>query len=303
MRIEGVFRGGIAMRSQLTAIAAFAATIGFGLTAFAQQAGVGVQGSGSANTQAGVTAQADSNATAQAPAAAPAPAQNQQVGMGLGTGTAAPAPGGSDHDAVVGHLAVGFLGRASIPYGLATNPELPVPVIGVRYWLDPMLGLDLGAGLYLGGTSTDVKTTPPGNTVSASGPKPAAFVIHAGVPLALASARHFTFEIIPEANFGYASVTGDAASNAAGITKQTGMHLDLGARAGGEIHFGFMGIPQLSLVGSVGLRFDYDKLGQDAAAAAGATRNQSTSVWALRTSVYDSPWNIFISNVSAFYYF
>jgi hypothetical protein len=290
------------MRSHSTAIAAFAATIGFGFTALAQQAAVGVQGSASADTQAGATAQADPNANAAAQTAAPA--QNQQVGMGMGTGTAAPPPGGSDHDGVVGHLAVGFLGRASIPYGLAATPELPVPVIGVRYWLDPMLGLDLGAGLYLGGTSTDVKTTPPGNTVSASGPKPAAFVIHAGVPLALASARHFTFEIIPEANFGYASVTGDAASNAAGITKQTGMHLDLGARAGGEIHFGFMGIPQLSLVGSVGMRFDYDKLGQDTAAgAAGATQNQSTSVWALRTSVYDSPWNIFISNVSAFYYF
>lgn len=291
------------MKLRSTAIAAFAATLGFGLTAFAQQAAVGVQGSASANTQTGATAQADPNAAAAAQA--PAPAQNQQVGMGLGTATAAPAPGGSDHDAMVGHLAVGFLGRASLPYGVPGNPELPVPIIGVRYWLDPMLGLDLGAGLYLGGTSTDNKVNPPGTTVSTSGPKPTAFAIHAGVPLALASARHFTFEIIPEANFGYASVTWDAAVGPAGVTKQTGVHLDLGARAGGEIHFGFMGIPQLSLVGSVGLRFDYDKLGQDGPApgAAGATLNQSTSVWALRTSVYDSPWNIFISNVSAFYYF
>ncbi len=295
------------MKSHSTAIAAFAATIGFGLTAFAQQAAVGVQGTAAANTQAGTTAQADSNATAQAPAAAPAPAQNQQVGMGLGTGTAAPAPGGSDHDAVVGHLAVGFLGRASIPYGLAGNPELPVPVIGVRYWLDPMLGLDLGAGLYLGGTSNDTKVTPPGATVSTSGPKPTAFVIHAGVPLALTSSKHFAFEVIPEANFGYASVAQDAALTgpAPGITKQTGVHLDLGARAGGEIHFGFMGIPQLSLVGSVGMRFDYNSLGYDATpvAAGSPTTHQSTSIWALRTSVYDSPWNIFISNVSAFYYF
>ena len=285
------------MRSRLTAIAAFAATVSFGISALAQQATAGVQGS--------TTAQADANAAAQAPA--PAPAQNQQAGMGLGTGTAAPAPGGSDHDAMVGHLAVGFLGRASMPYGLIGNPELPVPIIGVRYWIDPTLGLDLGMGLYLGGASNDTTVTPPGGAaVSTSGPKRAAFMLHAGVPLALASAKHFTFEVIPETNIGLASVTQDAALTAAGITKQTGFPLDLGARAGGEIHFGFMGLPQLSLVGSVGLRFNYDKVGRDATVvlpAGSTTTHQSGSAWDLRTSVYESPWNIFISNVSAFYYF
>jgi len=283
------------MRSRSTAIAAFAATISLGISALAQQATAGVQVS--------TTAQADANAAAQAPA----PAQNQQVGMGLGTGTATPAPGGSDHDAMVGHLAVGFLGRASMPYGLIGNPELPVPIIGVRYWINPMVGLDLGLGLYVGGASNDTTVTPPGGAaVSTSGPKPTAFMLHAGVPLALASAKHFTFEVIPETNFGFASVTQDAALTAAGITKQTGFHLDLGARAGGEIHFGFMGLPQLSLVGSVGLRFNYDKVAQDATPvlpAGSPTTHQSGSAWDLRTSVYESPWNIFISNVSAFYYF
>lgn len=149
--------------------------------------------------------------------------------------------------------------------------------------------------------------TPPGTTVSTSGPKPAAFVVHAGVPLALASAKHFTFEVIPEVNFGYAQETADAAVGLNGIanaTKQTGVHLDVGARAGAEIHFGFMGLPQLSLQGSVGLRFDYDKLGQDVAPPAPAPGvHTSTSIWGLGTTVYDNPWNIFVSNVSALYYF
>ena len=169
-----------------------------------------------------------------------------------------------------------------------------------------MIGLDLGAGLWLGGTSTDTTVTPPGTTVTVSGPKTAAFVIHGGIPLALASAKHFTFEIIPEVNFGYGQQTQDATAANGGITKQNGTHLDLGARAGAEIHFGFMGIPQLSLVGSVGLLFDYDKLGQDAtpvAPAGSPTTHTSVSEWNLRTTVNDSPWNIFISNVSAFYYF
>jgi len=295
------------IRSKLAASAAFAATVCFGISAMAQQAAgtaaVGVQGT--------ATAQGDTNAAAQA-----TPAQNQQaqVGMGLPNATNAPAPGGSDHDGVVGHLAVGFLGRASMPLLGVTaagapngaTVDLPVPVIGVRYWMDPMIGLDVGLGLFLGGTSTDTTTTPPGTKVSTSGPKPAAFMLHAGVPLALASARHFTFEVIPEANFGYASQTQDAAMTAAGLTKLTGVHLDVGARAGGEIHFGFMGIPQLSLVGSVGMRFNYDKLGYDAtpvAPAGSPTAHQSTGIWSLGTTVNESPWNIFISNVSAFYYF
>jgi hypothetical protein len=266
-------------------------------------AAVGVQGNAAVGTQAAPTAQADPNAAANAQAPAN---QQAQMGMALPTATAAaPAAGASDHDAVVGHLAVGFLGRASIP--IANNPALPVPVVGVRYWLDPMVGLDLGLGLWLGGTST----TPPAPAPSLSGPKTSAFILHAGVPLALASAKHFTFEIIPEANFGYGQQTQDALLAGplglpAGATKQSGTHFDVGARAGAEIHFGFMGLPQLSLLGTVGLRFDYDKLGQDvtpAAPAAPASQHTSISDWNLRTSVYDSPWNIFISNVSAFYYF
>ncbi len=295
------------IRSLSTASAVFVAC---GLTAFsamAQQAGgtaaVGVQGNAAVGTQAPPTAQADTNATAAANAQAPAPANQQgQAGMALPTAAAAaPVAGASDHDAEVGHLAVGFLGRASIPvYG---NPALPVPVVGVRYWLDPMVGLDLGLGLWLGGTST----TNPAPAASTSGPKTSAFILHAGVPLALASAQHFTFEIIPEANFGYGQVTGDLGTLApATATKQTGTHFDVGARAGAEIQFGFMGLPQLSLLGTVGLRFDYDKLGQDATPAApagAASQHTSSSDWNLRTSVYDSPWNIFIANVGALYYF
>ena len=230
--------------------------------------------------------------------AEPAPAP---TGMALPAATNAHAPtGNSEHDDMVGHLAVGFLGRASIPYGglnaAGVAPQAPVPVVGVRYWIDPLIGLDLGLGLWIGGTSTDTTPAATGATTSVSGPKPTAFIIHGGLPLALASSKHFAFEIIPEANFGYASVTGDA-----NPTKLTGTHFDIGARAGGEIHFGFIGVPQLSLIGSVGLRFQYDKLKTEANAAAGKDV-QSTGIWSLGTTVNESPWNIFITNVGALYY-
>jgi hypothetical protein len=215
------------------------------------------------------------------------------------------ATGNSEHDDMVGHLAVGYMGRATIPYGAyngAATLQAPVPVIGVRYWFDPRVGIDLGMGLWLGSASTDA-TPPGGPTASADGPKPTAFILHAGVPLALASSRHFAFEIIPEANLGYANVTRDATADNA-VTKQAGTHFDLGARAGAEIHFGFIGVPQLSLVGSVGLRFQYDKLTYETnpIGGPGVTR-LSTGMWDLSTTVNESPWNIFISNVGAFYYF
>jgi hypothetical protein len=304
--IPGVIQEVLAMtRLQVSASAISMAALLTSYSALAQQA------SGTAS----VGVQGQTNAAAAAPAAAPATAttdvnatQTTQAPAPVAAANANAPAGNSEHDDMVGHLAVGYLGRATIPYGQyngAATLQAPVPVIGVRYWLDPMIGLDLGAGLWMGSTSTDV-TAPGANTsTSVSGPKPTAFILHAGVPLALTSSKHFAFEIIPELNLGHASVTQDAALTPnVGITKQSGTHFDLGARAGAEIHFGFIGIPQLSLVGSVGLRFNYDKLTYEAEPVAGAGRGKiSTGMWDLSTTVNESPWNIFISNVSAFYYF
>ena len=276
-------------------------------SAMAQQAtataGVGVQGQAAAATPATPppppVPAADANGQAN---------QQNQTGMALPNATNAnpPPAGNSEHDDMVGHLAVGFLGRASIPYGVdaaGTSATAPVPVVGVRYWVDPLIGLDLGAGLWIGGRSTDTTTPPAGNTVSVSGPKPFAMVLHAGVPLALASSKHFAFEIIPEANFGFAKVTQDAVNGGNDITKQSGTHFDLGARAGAEIHFGFIGIPQLSLVGAVGLRFQYDSLSRETNPVGGAGVTKiSSSVWDLSTTLNGNPWDIFTGNISALFY-
>jgi hypothetical protein len=72
---------------------------------------------------------------------------------------------------------------------------------------------------------------------------------------------------------------------------------------GGEIQFGFIGVPQLSLIGSVGLRFEYDKLTSEAIPATGAfTVHSNTTAWSLSTTVNDTPWGIFTTNVGALYY-
>jgi hypothetical protein len=281
------------IRSLSTASAIFTALVLTGLSASAQQ----VAGTAGGGVQAGANVQVGGNAAAAAPAADPA-AQPAQAGMGLPPAAAPPPPpGNSDHDAVVEHIAIGYMGRASMPVG--DLGEQDAPVVGVRYWIDPTVGLDLGLGLWLGGTTHDTTPPAPAATTTVSGPNPSIFILHGGVPLALASAKHFVFEVIPELNFGYGRVSVDPSG-----TRDTGVHLDLGARAGAEIHFGFMGLPQLSLLGTVGLRFNYDKLtSRVVVPATGAATEDSWGIWSLRTTMGDSPWNIFISNVGAFYYF
>lgn len=246
----------------------------------------------------GASAQ-ESNASGQA-----------NVGVSLpGATPAAAATGASDHDQMVGRLAVGYLGRATVGAGSlgagvapgADNPEGYAvvglaPVIGIRYWLNGLLGLDAGLGLALTGGSVEEEA--PGEETDLD--SFTGFIFHAGVPLALASADHFTFQIVPEANIGIGSAEQDD-----GDTTHNGFHLDIGARAGAEIHFGFIKIPQLSLQGSVGLQFALDSgsTDQEPTGPGAPPDTISRSRTALQTTVGANPWNIFTSNVAALYYF
>jgi len=204
-----------------------------------------------------------------APAYAPAPAHDPDTG--------------NDHDAVVGHFAVGYFGISNLPVGSAggggagvTEATVVAPVIGARYWLNQKLGLDAGVGFSDSSNGWGV-------------------AVHAGVPLALATSKHMTFELIPEATVAFAGNSGNV--GAASIT-YSGFRLDVGARIGGEIQFGFIGIPQLALQATVGLYLEHDSWGFSTAAASG-----SASSTTFTTSVQGDPWGIFTDNISALYYF
>ena len=248
------------------------------------------------------TATADANAATTTPPP-PAAAADEPVAAAAAPPAAPPpamATGESDHDAMVGHLGVGYLGMAYVPYGsipVGTNDypadqQAPAPVIGVRYWLDPRMGIDAGLGFST--TFGSNSTTPPGGggSTSVDAQAPTAIVLHGGLPLALMSARHYAFEIIPELNIGYASAD-------QGTQSVSGLHVDLGARAGAEIQFGFMGIPQLALQGSVGLRLNINRTKTEPDGGANVTSSRTV----IATTVYDNPWNIFAGNVAALYYF
>jgi len=242
-------------------------------------------------------AQADANANA-----------GGNVGMSLpGAAPAATAAAGSsDHDQVVGRLAVGYLGRRTMAIGAAQiggmtgggGPvlELQAPVVGIRYWIDEMIGIDAGLGLLItsGSWEQDIPNPPPdtdGDLLGAS-----VFILHAGLPISFASADHFSFQLVPEVNVGIGSATTDPNSD----IKLNGFQLDAGARAGAEIQFGFIGIPQLSLQGSIGALLSIRSLKTDNNVTDVTNTENSTTI---TTTVGDNPWNIFTSNVAALYYF
>ena len=128
--------------------------------------------------------------------------------------TPAVAENENDHDAVVGHFAVGYFGISNLPVGVAgggggaptaTEGTIVAPIIGARYWISPKLGIDAGVGFSDSNAGWGV-------------------AIHGGVPLALATSKHLTFELIPEATVAFAgNSTNDGAAGAAGnVTFPTG---------------------------------------------------------------------------------
>jgi hypothetical protein len=231
-----------------------------------------------------------------------------EVGMGLPGGApgarAGAAQGDSDHDAMIGRIGVGYLGARQVPTasGGPAGPALAfadAPVVGLRYWIDQMLGLDIGLGFLntSGSTTTQVGAT----TTTTDDPSFLGLIVHAGVPLSLASSKHYSFQIVPEANIGFSTATQETPN--VGETTFQGFGVELGARAGAEVHFGFIGIPELALQGGIGLFF------RTATATVTDKPNQGQETEGKRsdsqigTTVNGQPWDIFTSNIAAMYYF
>ena len=219
---------------------------------------------------------------------------------------AAPEDPTSDHEKVVGHIGVGYLGFTNLEIGGGTNTLTATPVaaptVGVRWWLSEKLGLDLGVGIAISSASNE--TVSGNQTVSTDLPGVFGLVFHGGVPLVFAHQKHMKFLVVPELNVGFATSTETPApvnGTQAGDITRNGFHLDLGGRIGTEIHFGFIGIPQLSLQATVGvaLRHDAFKVKQD---VGNQTNSASHSETAFGTTVQGAPWAIFANNISAIYY-
>jgi hypothetical protein len=182
---------------------------------------------------------------------------------GLYAGVASAQEAASDHSVVVGHLGVGYFGEFDMG-------SVAVQQVGVRYWLRDNMGIDGAVGLGVTGSSGAAGEF----GLSASG----------GLPISLFAGKHYTFIFEPLARVGYGtiSIKGNA---------ENFWHLQVGATAGAEIQFGFIGIPQLSLTAQVGLVFDIQ-----------GNNSGSTSEY-FGTTIGAQPWDIFRSTVAAIYYF
>jgi hypothetical protein len=173
---------------------------------------------------------------AAAPAATPAPVR--AVGP-VPIGDASPPP--SDHDAVVGRIGVSAQRLDTGPVPLTLRPGLgcatdagvsctvTVGAFGVRYWTSRNLALNGALALAAGGGSTPSTTL---DTYLGVGPV-------VGLSVLLASWRHLSVLASPQLAFLWFRPAG-------GDTSSTVM-FDLQAAFEAELHFGFIGVPALSI--------------------------------------------------------
>jgi hypothetical protein len=167
------------------------------------------------------------------------------------------------------------------------------------------IGVDLAVGIGgSGGGDTTTVTTVGGvtTTVKQSNPSRNGFLLHVGVPFAFANFQNAVFEVIPEFNYGMSSSTlkDNAAPPVGGRPdlKLSGTRLDIGLRAGFEVFFGFIGVPQLALEGTLGFAYS-----SDSAKAELGSQSWKVSSSGFNTAHYSDPWDIFRGTVAARYYF
>jgi hypothetical protein len=209
----------------------------------------------------------------------------------------------NDHAQVIGRIGVGWFGVSNIPVEFSLDPDDPAgviaaPVIGVRYWTSDFLGIDAGIGIGL--TGSGVSSEVGGTTMDMDGPSTFGLLLHAGLPMALKSGRHYAFIAVPEINVGFASISREVMT-APGMTTEisnSGFRFDLGVRAGAEVQFGFIGIPELALDASVGIY-----LTQLQASESQGDNSTSISQTQLSTTSLNNPWDFFRTAVAARYYF
>lgn len=217
---------------------------------------------------------------------------------------ALPAAPDNDHQRVVGTFGVGFFGIERLPIFLpgfdtaqcasetCDGPTVAAPAVGVRYWLSERLGVQAAVGFHLasGTLSTDAGEQ---DSLSTFG-----IALHAGAPVALLSSGHFVFEVVPFVNLGFAQGTVTDPTSAANDQQLSGFLLEIGGTVGGEVHFGFVGLPSLALQANIGLGIRWENRGVvvgDSELDLSATR--------IATTAGQDPWDLFTGALSAIYYF
>ena len=209
-------------------------------------------------------------------AAPPTGTHAERVGP-IPTADEHPAP--SDHDAVVGRLGiearrmdVGKLPLALGPRGCpaATTAAgddcvVTMGVLGLRYWTTRNLAWNLGLALAAGGGRDAGQSL---DTYVGFGPV-------VGMSLLLGNWRHLAIAASPELALVWFRPGGDTASSKL---------VQLRGALEGELHFGFVGVPALSVGILAGLGFQYESVPDTRIWSVGVLGGGS--VWGTLTNLY-----------------
>jgi hypothetical protein len=185
--------------------------------------------------------------------------------------------------------------------GGAAPLPLTIYTMGLRRWTTERLGpfrnwgFDLGLGLNY--TRSSITQPQTGTLTTTDGPSTSGFGLHAGLPLAISLHKHAVFELVPEANVIWAKETIPPLAGGE-VTTYDGWVASVGARAGFEIFFGFIGLPQLAIEASLGASLNYAKVGSTVGPI-----ERSSRAWGFTTLRGNEPWSIFTGAVAAMYHF
>ena len=163
--------------------------------------------------------------------------------------TADETPAPSDHDAVVGHFGIEIRRIDTSPFPLDLRADAACPraqttactvslgALSLRYWQTRNLAFTGGLAFGLGGGRDAGHTL---DTYVGLGPI-------AGVSILLGNWRHFAVAASPEASLVWFSPGHTGATSTTLVTVRAALE--------GELHFGFVGVPALSLGLDAGLGF------------------------------------------------
>lgn len=201
---------------------------------------------------------------------------------------------------MIGRFGAGYFGQWEVPLGSGRRDvaaSQAAQIVGVRYWF-PRMRLDVGFGwnAVSGKDKYEGEETDIGSLVVLVG--------RVSLPFAIYSEEHYTFFLGPDVTYGRSRAMQPSGSPNIANSTHTGSRLSLGARAGAEIQFGFIGLPRLSLDATVSLSLDMIS-GNSVSSPDSSTRTVESAYerTLVRSSAEHQPWNIFVSNVAAVYYF
>jgi hypothetical protein len=209
--------------------------------------------------------------TSAPPAPAGVPAAPSPPSIPIPTADAAPAA--SDHDLVIGHWGIEARRLSPGPYTLVLRPGRGCPstattpctvemgLLGVRYWWNRNAAINIGAALAIGGGKEGARTL---DSYAGGGPQ-------LGLTVLLGNWRHLAVGASPQLGVFLFKPGGETAS--------TTVIVQFAAMLEGELHFGFLGVPALSIGMATGLGFRYEK-------------TPDASTWSIGVAGPESAWGV-----------